>query len=207
MASIVFDCTVSGLHLWGKHLVEEFGWMMLAYDRVKDYYPEIDQTEEEVITRNVQKITLINTIQNKNELNLYISKIKGYIASINLFALKLHSRIKTNDKIGKDPTIELKVESSTSADLLIIARDYIAILNMFLDKCGETVININEGDLALIGGSKTKQHGGKKGSKKSSKSSKKPSSKKSSVSKTQPSPKKGSRKASRKGSKKSAKKH
>ena len=200
MAKVNFDCTVSGLHLWGKHLVEEFGWMMLAYDRVKD------QTGE---GKSLMELALMELegLENSNEVKLNIDKIRGYIASINLFALKLHSRIKTNDKIGKDQLIDLKVESSTSADLLIIARDYIAILNMFLVKCGVPLININEGDLELFGGSKTKQHGGKKGSKKSSKSSKKPSSKKSSVSKTQPSPKKGSRKASRKGSKKSAKKH
>jgi len=197
--AIVYDCTVSGLHLWGKHLVEEMGWMMLASQRLEENTGAVTvdmnkpgsndkYTAQEVEIENASREELLRN--EKREFFLYKTKIDGYKASIRLFALKLQDKIEETDSVKK-------VDGSTKHDLEIINRDYIAILQMFM----------RDEPIFQAGGSKTKQHGGKKGSKKSSKSSKKPSSKKSSVSKTQPSPKKGSKKGSRKGSKKSAKKH
>jgi hypothetical protein len=141
------DCTVSGLHMWSKHLVENVGWILMADRKTHKNKPTatVEAWGTSLVPTDVEK-------------ELYKEKVEGFVASVRLLELHVNRRISAT---GAGDTLE---------DLKIIKENHIVFLNHII---GTLATIESNGEVKSKAENESKsQYGGKRGSKKSSKSAK-----------------------------------
>lgn len=152
------DCTVSGLHMWAKHLVENVGWIMMAHRYGAEN--KVSHTSQNHVVWPADEVSAISR-------NLFNAKVSGFIASVRLFKRKLSHRIRDDETKSGDL---VNNPSDTQKDLLILEKEHLPLLEYvcttLLEASGsDATITITRTDGKSL-------FGGKRGSKKSSKSSK-----------------------------------